>query len=347
MYITGSVGSSGFLERFTTDYDLPNDTNYGETCASIGLMMFGQRMNALTKDARYYDTVERALYNTVLAGIGLTGDRYFYVNPLEIVPEFCMDHTSMKHVKPIRQPWFHVACCPPNIARTLASLGQYIYACDDETLYINQFISSTAVSMIGSSKVKLELHSSFIQDGKVRLHIVNEGQENVNIKIRVPGYTRIINAILNGQESGFTMEKGYACFAKGEAREVVIELSFDVTPRFVSANSKVRADIGKVALMKGPCVYCLEEIDNGNNLAAIYVSNKIKAKVEEPIERFGEVPALSYEGIRLTNKGGDEEELYGEPEFHETKVKLRAIPYGFWNNRGEGEMLVWHKVQMK
>lgn len=127
MYITGGIGSSGAYERFTTDYDLPNDCNYSESCASIGLALFGRRMAQITKDGTYIDVVERALYNTVLAGISMDGKRFFYVNPLEVWPDNCLDHTSMEHVKPVRQKWFGVACCPPNIARTLASLGEYIY----------------------------------------------------------------------------------------------------------------------------------------------------------------------------------------------------------------------------
>jgi DUF1680 family protein len=168
MYITGGIGSSGFRERFTTDYDLPNKTNYSETCASIGLMMFGQRMTAATRNAAYYDIVERALYNTVLAGLSVTGDKYFYVNPLEVVPGFCTDHTYMMHVKANRQGWFNVACCPTNVARTLASLGQYIYAKDNEALYINQFISSVAEIQIGEANISIELNSTLMQDGKVR-----------------------------------------------------------------------------------------------------------------------------------------------------------------------------------
>lgn len=137
MYITGSIGSSGILERFTTDYDLPNNCNYSETCASIGLALFGRRMAQLTRDASYMDTAERALYNTVLSGIAQDGKSFFYVNPLEVWPDNCMERTSKEHVKPVRQTWFGVACCPPNIARTLASMGQYIYFTDGDTLYVN------------------------------------------------------------------------------------------------------------------------------------------------------------------------------------------------------------------
>lgn len=164
MYITGGVGSSGKLERFTTDYDLPNDTMYCESCASVALMMFGQRMAELTGEATYYDTVERALMNTVLAGISAGGDRYFYVNPLEVWPANCLASTSMSHVKPVRQPWFPCACCPPNIARTLASVGQYIYSVQSGAVCVNQFISSTFRHAFGNADFALELKSFYMRD---------------------------------------------------------------------------------------------------------------------------------------------------------------------------------------
>lgn len=144
MFITGSVGSSGCLERFTTDYDLPNDRNYSESCASVGLMMFARRMASLKQDASYCDIMELALYNTVLSGISREGDRYFYVNPLEVWPSNCLPNTSMQHVKPVRQKWFDVACCPTNISRTLASVGRYIYGLDKDSVYLNLLISSDA-----------------------------------------------------------------------------------------------------------------------------------------------------------------------------------------------------------
>ena len=196
MYITGGIGSSGFRERFTTDYDLPNSTNYSETCASIGVMMFGQRMAAITGDASYYDYVEKALYNTVIAGINIAGDRYFYVNPLEVVPEFCTEHTYMEHVKPVRQKWFGVACCPPNVGRTLASLGQYIYAEDEYGVYINQFISSTADTEVRESRAedKNEFHT--LQDGKVQIEGTVLRTRKLNI--RIPWYSEKCECVQNG-----------------------------------------------------------------------------------------------------------------------------------------------------
>ena len=161
MYITGSVGSSGFWERFTVDYDLPNDSNYSETCASIGLALFGLRMSRITKDASYFDTVERALYNTIRSGISLEGDRYFYVNPLEVWPETCIEHSSRSHVKPVRQKWFDCACCPTNVARTLTNLGQYIYFKTEDEFFVNLFIQNKTVFEIKGKTVNLSLETDY------------------------------------------------------------------------------------------------------------------------------------------------------------------------------------------
>jgi DUF1680 family protein len=177
MFITGGIGSSGFGERFTTDYDLPNDSNYSETCASIGLALFGLRMSRITADASYFDTVERAIYNTVRAGISMEGDRYFYVNPLEVWPDICMDHTSRSHVKPVRQKWFDVACCPTNVARTFSSLGQYIYSISKDALYINLFIRNEAAFSISEKSVSLSLETDYPRTGNLGISISATGAD--------------------------------------------------------------------------------------------------------------------------------------------------------------------------
>ncbi len=346
MYITGGIGTSGFLERFTTDYDLPNTTNYSETCASIGLMMFGQRMTEVTGKAGYYDTVERALYNTVLAGINKEGDRYFYVNPLEVVPEFCTANTYMDHVKPVRQKWFDVACCPTNVARTLASLGQYIYAQDENTLYVHQFISSEAETEFAGESLKLKLESELLQTGRIHMEIggkTGEGRE-LFLKIRLPGYAEKSETVINGRKTEPAKKNGYLVIPLAGVEK--IDLDFGIRARWVAANPLVRADAGKVALMKGPCVYCLEEKENGKNLSAVYVKQGEEIREEAPAEELpGELPTLAYNAVRMINPGIAEGELYGEAAFEEEKVTLRAIPYALWNNRGQGEMLVWQKLK--
>lgn len=345
MYITGGIGSSGFRERFTTDYDLPNSTNYSETCASIGVMMFGQRMAAITGDASYYDYVEKALYNTVIAGINIAGDRYFYVNPLEVVPEFCTEHTYMEHVKPVRQKWFGVACCPPNVGRTLASLGQYIYAEDEYGVYINQFISSTADTEVRESRLKIKMNSTLLQDGKVQIEVQSSGPGNLNI--RIPWYSEKCECVQNGISIEIQPEKGYQRLSISPG-DTYISLDFHVSPRWMGANNGVRADAGKAALMKGPLVYCLEEKENGRYLSEIFIEENTSIEETAPAEELvGNVPTLSYKGIRVRNKGAaGENQLYGNVELEKEEVSLQAVPYCMWNNRGEGEMLVWHKLRV-
>ena len=344
MYITGGIGSSGFLECFTTDYDLPNSTNYCETCASVGMMMFGQRMAALKKNASYYDTVERVLYNTILAAMNLEGDRYFYVNPLEMIPQFCTENTYMDHVKPVRQKWFSVACCPPNLARTLASLSQYLYACDEKGIYINQFISSTLSVDNSGQEIFVELKSALLTDGTVDIRIST--LQATDIRIRVPAYAKDMEIALDGEKLSYKAENSYAVIAlKGGDHR--IKLNMGVHPRFVAADHNVRADAGKVAVMQGPMVYCLEEADNGQNLSDIYVdtdANLLKGKAYE--EFPGEVPAIEYEGYRVMSVGIEDGSLYGEARFTKKPVKIRAVPYAFWNNRGIGEMEVWQNISI-
>lgn len=342
MYITGGIGSSGFLERFTVDYDLPNDRTYCETCASIGLMMFGQRMALLSGEASYYDVVERALCNTVLSGINARGDRYFYVNPLEVWPDNCIDHTSMAHVKPVRQPWFDVACCPTNVARTLSSLGQYIWAESDDGLYINQFISSRYDAEIGGKAVSVEIASSYMHDGTVTLR--TEGGACV-LRIRIPEYMKAPVFTQNGTVVSPRIEKGYAVLEVSGAEEIRICAS--VQPRFVAANRNVPADAGKVALMKGPYVYCLEEQDNGKNLANLYLPLNQQLRDADALETLpGDLPTLALTGKRLVRTIEEEDALYGEPCFAFADAELRAVPYCLWCNREPGEMMVWLKTAL-
>ena len=341
MYITGGIGTSGFRERFTTDYDLPNATNYSETCASIGLMMFGQRLSAVTGDAGYYDSVERALYNTVLAGINIEGDRYFYVNPLEVVPEFCTQHTYMNHVKPIRQKWFSIACCPPNVARTLASLGQYVYAQEDDSILIHQFISSEVQTETKDGKTALKMDSTLMQDGKVSIQA--ETEKGCSLKIRIPAYAENWKVLSGEKEEKPEIQNGYITVAL-PAGTHAITLNLDIHPRWVAANDQVRADAGKAALVKGPIVYCLEEVENGKLLSQVCVKPNEEVKEEaSPEGLVGNLPALTYPGTRIKNAGlGDQ--LYGALKIEKEATQLTAIPYCLWNNRGEGEMLVWHRV---
>lgn len=340
MYITGGIGASGILERFTTDYDLPNDCNYAESCASIGLAMFGIRMANITKDAVYIDTVERSLYNTVLAGIALDGRSFFYVNPLEVWPDNCMERTSKEHVKPVRQKWFGVSCCPPNIARTLASLGQYIYSVGEEELYVNLFVSNETEIEIGTEEVRVSMETKFPFDNQISMKVHNVPAAGMKLALRIPAYARNYQISFNGQQAEYQVEKGYASLILSEETEVII--TFEAPAKFVRANPNVRADCGKTAIVKGPLVYCLEEIDNGKNLSELFVCTDQEIKEVES-DLFGGITELVVKGKRMEESSWKEGELYAEHPVVLSDVELKAVPYAYWNNRGKGEMTVWVK----
>ncbi len=341
MYLTGSIGSSAMLERFTTDYDLPNDVNYSETCASIGMAMFGSRMARIKYDASYIDVVERALYNTVLAGISLTGNTYFYVNPLEAWPPRCMEHTSMDHVKPVRQQWFNVACCPTNIARTLASLGKYMVSVSDEALFINLFIASHFTAEIKGIAIEAEMQTTFPNDGDCQLDIKASEPVEFTLNIRVPGYARNWSISLNG-EPIINMDpvKGYAAVTRLWSGTTRVDIHFDFRAEFVCANPEVRADSGKVAISKGPLVYCLEEVDNGSNLSSIFIDPRTPLDEAFEPDLFGGTTIVKFKGRKIS-PGGWDGELYKSAGFKTEPVELTAIPYCYWANRGENEMIVW------
>ena len=347
MFITGGIGSSGLLERFTVDYDLPNDRMYCESCASIGLMMFGQRMNLLTRDASYYDVVERALCNSVLAGISAKGDRYFYVNPLEVWPNNCKSSTSMSHVKPARQEWFSCACCPPNIARTLASVGQYIYSEDEKSVYINQFISSNIQTSIAGTDVAISLNASYMKDGCVRITVASSSAHPFTVRVRIPPFLKNPTFLLGDVEISPVIENGYAVLAVSRVGEQTFTVRGSVEPEYFAANDQVRADIGKLALMFGPFVYCLEEADNGKNLANVFIQMDAKIEKKMPLAELpGDMPMLGLSGERLVRTTDQAGALYAAPKFEKLKAALTAIPYCLWCNREPGEMLVWMKASL-
>ena len=345
MYITGSVGSSGILERFTTDYDLPNASNYSETCASIALAMFGKRMADMEKDASYMDAVERALYNTVLSGIAMDGKSFFYVNPLEVWPANCIPRTSMEHVKPVRQKWCGVACCPPNITRTLASLGQYVYFQEKDQIYVNLYIANETEVQIGGNPFKITLEGNFPWENNLRFTVDGESESEGMIAFRVPSYAKNFCILHNGQKVEIKTEKGYAKIA-GKFSHEIFEISFEAPAVFVHANPQVRADAAKTAVVKGPLVYCLEEADNGDDLSALLIDT---AQTPEEIyddQLLGGCSVVHISGRKISGEGWNEHVLYQEKPVSLEDVKLTLVPYCYWGNRKAGEMLVWMKESL-
>jgi len=343
MYITGSIGSSGILERFTTDYDLPNNINYSETCASIALALFGRRMAQISKDGKYYDIVEKALYNTVLSGIALDGKSFFYVNPLEVWPENCIPRTSKEHIKPVRQSWYGVACCPPNVARTLASLGEYIYFTEKDAIWINLFISNQIKTVIADQEITLDLQTKFPYGGQVKLIINSKKAVRGTLFLRIPEYAKGYQVLVDGVlDSKLEKRMGYYVLELEFANQV-IDIEFEMKPRFVRANPLVKEDLGKVAIMKGPLVYCMEEVDNESNLPAYYIdtSSELIETYEESL--LGGTMVIQGIGKKLIQEGWETGKLYSEQKIKLEASILTLIPYPYWGNRKTGEMLVWIK----
>jgi DUF1680 family protein len=341
MYITGGLGSQGHAERFTFDYDLPNDTAFAETCATIGLIFWAHRMLLLHPDHHYGDVMERALYNGALAGISWDGQRYFYVNPLEVFPEAVTNRYDLQHVKPERQQWFDCPCCPPNIARLISSLGQYIYSQENEIVYVHLFIGSEAEFLVRGRKATLIQHTQYPWDGKITVAVHPEEPAPFTVAVRIPGWSRKYEVKVNGVvPDGLVVERGYAKINRLWRKGDEIELNLEMPVELVQANPKVRENHGKVAIQRGPVIYCLEEMDNGPRLWNIALAANAWLAVEYAEDLFGGVAVIEGEASRVEEDLLDGE-LY-QPLREKTKpVKIRAVPYCLWGNRKPGEMMVW------
>ena len=347
MYITGSIGSAELGERFTCDYDLPNHSNYSETCASIGLALFCKRMLEMEKDAKYADIMERTLYNSVVSGISLNGDAFFYVNPLEVNPDFAEDNSNLRHVKTVRQGWFGVACCPPNIIRTLASLGQYIYSYSEDELFVNLFISNNTDFKLGDRDVNISIASKYPYEPNVKLTVETASAGEFTVAFRIPAGCTIKELSVGGSkvDAQSKVEKGYVKLSQCWTGKTEIDVEFDMPAHLMVADTRVTADIGKAALVKGPIVYCLEQVDNGENIFANQID--LDACFEEKYEDnlLGGTMTISTDGEKLISSS-ENNELYHSGKIKKLPVKLKYVPYALWNNRGRGEMQVWTRYKV-
>jgi uncharacterized protein len=342
MYITGGIGSTHHGEAFSFDYDLPNDTVYAESCASIGLIFFAHRMLQMDPDGTYADIMERTLYNTVLGSMSRDGKHFFYVNPLDVWPEASEKNPGRQHVKPVRQKWFGCACCPPNIARLLASLGQYVYSSDEDTVYTHLYIGGTADMEISGGKLRLIQENNYPWEGNVKIKIETPVEKSFKLALRIPGWCRKWTVFINGTETAQEgrLVNGYLtldrCWKTGDEVELCMELSIEL----LQANPKVRADAGRVAIQRGPLVYCLEEEDNGSNLSALSIASNPDFKCAYDKDLMDGAVTIHTTGIRTVDDcWGDE--LYRPALKQEESVELKAVPYFMWGNRTQGEMLVW------
>ena len=330
LYVTGAIGSTYIGEAFTFDYDLPNDTAYAETCASVGLIFFMKRMLEADGAAEYGDMMERALYNTVLAGMAMDGKSFFYVNPLEVFPEADEKDPSKRHVKTVRQKWFACACCPPNVARLLADLGSYIYRRKGSAVTADLFIGSRLALPGGAELIQT---SEVPFGGKVTFTLRGAAQ-GFSLRVRCPEWAEGVTCTAPCRK-----ENGYIAIQKDWQDGDSVTLVFGMEPRRIYANPLVRQDAGKICLMRGPLVYCLEEADNGANL------HLLRLPEGEPVEAvrgegalFG-MTLLRAKGRRFVPRGS---KLYApDRQGREEEARLTFVPYFAWGNRNKGEMAVY------
>jgi len=340
LYLTGGVGSEWMGEKFAERYDLPNDRAYAESCAGIGLVFWARRMLDLQLRGQYGDVMERALYNNVLAGMALDGKTFFYVNPLEIRPAEAKRRYDMHYVKTQRVPWFGCACCPPNIARTLTSLGYYTHSVLPDGLAVHLYADCRLDATIAGQKTAVALHTDYPWDGAVRVEISPAQPVTFTLRLRLPGWCTAPGARLNGQkvELGAHTRDGYLYLAREWHAGDVVTLDFPMPILRVRAHPAVHHDAGCVALQRGPMVFCFEQADNGPLLSQLLLPKTaaLTARFDHGLLGGAVVIEGPAERVRASN-----EELYSTAEPAVSPATITAVPYCLWNNRGEGEMRVW------
>ncbi|HET7838158.1 MAG TPA: beta-L-arabinofuranosidase domain-containing protein [Rectinemataceae bacterium] len=339
MFITGGIGQQEDWEGFSRDWDLPNDMTYNETCASVGLVFWAKRMSELELKGDYYDVAERALYNGALAGMSLDGKKYFYANLLESVPEVMVGRRDPDYAATTRRPWFACACCPPNLARLIASLSGYILSADDAGVAVQLYIGCEAELECGGARLGLRIEGSLPWSGGVRIALDAERPSRFALRLRIPGWCSGATARLGGAPLEGRLEDGYLVIDREWRRGDLVELELPMPIQRIRANPLVRADAGRVALTRGPLVYCFEEADNGAGLWNLTIPKDARLEAAEEPGLLGGVVTLSLEGRRRVGDWGDE--LYRSEEALTRGVRLRAVPYFVWDNRGENEMSVW------
>ncbi|HEY7509513.1 MAG TPA: glycoside hydrolase family 127 protein, partial [Vicinamibacteria bacterium] len=340
LYLTGGIGSTGSGEAFGLDYELPNMTAYNETCAAIGNDYWNHRLFLLHGDARYIDVLERTLYNGLLSGVSLDGKSFFYPNPLE---------SAGQHQ---RSPWFGVACCPGNVTRFLASVPGYVYAQQDDALFVNLFVASTAeVELAGGRKVKLVQETRYPWDGAVRLAVSPDREGPFEVRVRVPGWARgeavpsdlyrfadrsddTATLRVNEQPVPLSLEKGYARVRRRWKAGDVVELGLPMPVRRVVAHASVEADQGRVALQRGPLVYAAEWVDNpGGKVRNLLLPDEASLVSAFRPDLLGGVQVVTGRAVALAYEA--------DGRLTRREQDFTAIPYFAWANRGPGEMTVW------
>jgi uncharacterized protein len=340
MYLTGGIGASGGNEGFADPFVLPNMSAYCETCASIGDIFFNHRLFLLHGQSKYIDILEKTLYNSMLSGVSLSADRFFYPNPLE---------SNGQH---LRQAWFGCACCPSNVARFVPAIPGYVYAVTDKELYVNLFISNDANITLGNRKLKITQKANFPWDGKVEILVNPETSGKFTIKLRIPGWakneampgglykftdqnTEPVILKVNGEVADLKLVDGYAAISRRWRSGDRVEVEFPMPVRKVIADERVKEDKDKIAFQRGPVIYCAEWPDNNTGNVLDLIVNKDATYTADFESSFLEgTEVIKTSGVQAERTlDGKIETLQEEP--------LKLIPYALWNNRGAGQMMVW------
>jgi hypothetical protein len=335
MYITGGIGPSARNEGFTVPYDLPNETAYCETCAAIGMAFWNQRLALLHADAKYADIVERVMYNGALSGVSLNGEKYFYVNPLA---------SAGRHH---RQPWHACACCPTNIVRFLPAVGGYAYATGPNGIYVNQYIAGKARMKVNGSGIALTVITEYPWDGLVGIAVELESETAFALFLRIPGWAqacddpdalyraeqtpdKTVTLKVNGDAAVSPIEQGYLRVERTWRAGDVVELVLSMPLQRMKAHPRVQSDVGRVALQRGPIVYCAEGVDNPVDPRGLALPPHTRLEAKHRDDLLAGVTVI--EGKALAKP------LHGAKA---KQVKFMAVPYYAWDNRAPGPMAVW------
>ncbi len=344
MYITGGIGAQGRNEGFGIDYDLPNETAYCETCASVGMVFWNQRMHMLTGDSKFVDVLERSLYNAALDGLSLSGDRFFYGNPLA---------SKGNHN---RREWYGTACCPANIARLIASLGNYIYSYDAESVWVNLFIGSNTSAPVQKGTFGLNMTTGYPWNGETNIQVNETPRGKVNLKIRIPGWLKepapggLYNytddrrdepeILLNNKPVAYKIENGYAVISRAWKAGDRVTIKTPMHVRVISSRPELKQNNDRIALQYGPMVYCVEAADNRETAWNFIVDQKPDFRVNYEKDLLGGVNTILFDASVL-------EPSSTKNSVSIVKKPIKAIPYFSWNNRGPQEMQVWLPTSIK
>ncbi len=352
IYVQGGAGAVGSGERYGANYELPNTTAYNETCAAIANVFWNERMFLLHGDSKYIDVLEKILYNGLISGVGLDGKSFFYTNAMQIKNSF--KHPDMEAE---RSGWFPCSCCPTNVVRLLPSVPGYVYAQKDGKIFANLFISGSATLYVSGKPVEITQENNYPWDGNLKFSVNTKKQMPFSLMIRIPGWASneaipsdlysfqnisgkkaIIK--INGEEVDYNVEKGYAVLNRDWKKNDVIEVNLPMEVRRVVANANVKNDIGKVALQRGPILYCAEWIDNNYKAANLVIpaGTEFNANYDAGLLNGIEVIKAVVLAILIDDKG---------ESLHTVKQPFTAIPYYAWANRGKGEMMIWFPEKIK